>query len=182
MIIAKELRNKNIAEYLIYMFQVEDLIRAFQADMEKIYAVHIKHFDIPLKEKEETKHWYEVLCKMMKEENLLTNSGHLQFLKQKITELEGFHFRLLNANEMDTYFNLYQATLPYLTAFKEKNKQSSFRDVEAGLTGLYMLFLMRLKKQEIKPETQEAFDQFSRWLAELAKKFYEFEQGKNEFF
>jgi hypothetical protein len=41
---------------------------------------------------------------------------------------------------------------------------------------------MRLKKQEIKPETQEAFDQFSRWLAELAKKFYEFEQGKNEFF
>ena len=34
--IAQQLKAKNIAEYLIYMWQVEDLIRANECDIDKI--------------------------------------------------------------------------------------------------------------------------------------------------
>lgn len=36
MFISKQLKENNIAEYLIYMWQVEDMIRANGCDMEKI--------------------------------------------------------------------------------------------------------------------------------------------------
>ena len=34
--IAQQLKEKNIAEYLIYMWQVEDLIRANKCDIDEI--------------------------------------------------------------------------------------------------------------------------------------------------
>ena len=36
MIIAQQKRKENIAEYLLYMWQVEDMIRANQLDIDKI--------------------------------------------------------------------------------------------------------------------------------------------------
>ena len=36
MYISQQLKKQNIAEYLLYMWQVEDLIRANNFDMEKI--------------------------------------------------------------------------------------------------------------------------------------------------
>ena len=36
MIVAKQKRKENIAEYLLYMWQVEDLIRANQFDIDSI--------------------------------------------------------------------------------------------------------------------------------------------------
>lgn len=39
MIIADRLKNTNRAEYLLYMWQVEDLIRAFQFNSERIAKI-----------------------------------------------------------------------------------------------------------------------------------------------
>ena len=36
MFISRQLKQQNIAEYLIYMWQVEDLIRAYKCDLETI--------------------------------------------------------------------------------------------------------------------------------------------------
>ena len=36
MFISKQLKQQNIAEYLIYMWQVEDLIRAYGCNVEQI--------------------------------------------------------------------------------------------------------------------------------------------------
>lgn len=38
MIIASQKRKENIAEYLLYMWQIEDMIRANGLDMDKITA------------------------------------------------------------------------------------------------------------------------------------------------
>ena len=37
MFIAKQLKEKNIAEYLLYMWQVEDLLRANELDLSLIH-------------------------------------------------------------------------------------------------------------------------------------------------
>ena len=51
MFVSRQLKEKNIAEYLIYMWQIEDLIRANGCDMEKIkstiIAVSYTHLTLP---------------------------------------------------------------------------------------------------------------------------------------
>lgn len=51
MYIAQQLKEKNIAEYLLYMWQIEDMVRANGLDMEKIKANIIDRYGISDKEK-----------------------------------------------------------------------------------------------------------------------------------
>ena len=44
MFISQQLKQKNIAEYLIYMWQVEDLIRANGCDLERIKASVVANY------------------------------------------------------------------------------------------------------------------------------------------
>ena len=61
MIIARQKRKENIAEYLLYMWQVEDLIRANKFDMDSINRTVIAHYDQPEEVKKEIAQWYEEL-------------------------------------------------------------------------------------------------------------------------
>ena len=45
MIIARRKRKENIAEYLLYMWQVEDLIRANNFDMDSIRRTVVDRYD-----------------------------------------------------------------------------------------------------------------------------------------
>ncbi len=176
MIFAKELRKQNIAEYLIYMFHLEDLIRFFDANIEKLYENYICNFDIDKKNLAETKEWFATFCKMMKEEDLM-KKGHLQFLKSKMNELESFHLQLLFSSEENNYVQKFNVCINDLNIFKEKSDLNNCGNVETGITALYMLFLMRLKKMEISKETDESMERISRWMSLLSKKYYEFENG-----
>ena len=46
MIIAREKRRNNIAEYVLYMWQIEDLIRANELDMQRLRATVIAQYKI----------------------------------------------------------------------------------------------------------------------------------------
>ena len=53
MFVAQELRKKNIAEYLLYMWQVEDTIRAFDCSLRRIRDEWVSRFDYTDEQKEE---------------------------------------------------------------------------------------------------------------------------------
>ena len=53
MFVSKQLKEKNIAEYLIYMWQIEDLIRANGCDIEKIKSTIIAPYPLTEEQKEE---------------------------------------------------------------------------------------------------------------------------------
>ena len=65
MIIAEKLRNSNRAEYLLYMWQVEDLIRAYNCDMEHINKEYLSRFQLDEEKAKATQQWYADLCEMM---------------------------------------------------------------------------------------------------------------------
>ena len=56
--IADKKKQNNIAEYIIYMYQTEDLIRAFDCDMEQIRAYVLKHIPQAAEDKEALLNWY----------------------------------------------------------------------------------------------------------------------------
>ena len=51
MYISQQLKQQNIAEYLLYMWQIEDLIRANGFDMEKIRKSVIEPYPIAEEQK-----------------------------------------------------------------------------------------------------------------------------------
>ena len=57
MFISQELRKKNIAEYLLYMWQVEDLIRAYQCSLSRIQNEYISKFDYSEEKKTDLIDW-----------------------------------------------------------------------------------------------------------------------------
>lgn len=80
MIIARQKRKENIAEYLLYMWQVEDLIRANNFDMDSIRRTVVDRYDQPGDVKEEIANWYEELIEMMRSEGVM-KKGHIQLNK-----------------------------------------------------------------------------------------------------
>ena len=77
MIVAREKRKSNIVEYILYMWQVEDLIRAYQFDIDAIKEGIIPQYGISGELVDETIEWYDNLIEMMKMEQI-KEKGHLQ--------------------------------------------------------------------------------------------------------
>ena len=84
MFISQQLKEKNIAAYLLYMWQVEDLIRANQYYIEEIKSRIIVPSQLSEEDKEKEIRWFEELIQMMQREGVL-EKGHLQINKNVIT-------------------------------------------------------------------------------------------------
>ena len=90
MYISEQLKKKNIAEYLLYMWQVEDTLRAWGLDADKMAETYIPQFGLDASKSEELKGWYENLIQMMREEGV-TEKGHLQVNKNILILLTDLH-------------------------------------------------------------------------------------------
>ncbi|NOZ46666.1 MAG: DUF4924 family protein [Chlorobi bacterium] len=179
MIIAKEKKNSNIAEYLIYMFQVEDLIRASEFDITILEKKIINQFKVTEEERKEIKNWYAGLINIMQEEKV-TQKGHMQFLINTINDINDFHLKLLEASSDSKYIQLYQTAFPHIEEFKKRSKSITSNTIEICLNGLYSLFLLRLQKKEVSKESLASFSTFSDLLAFLSLQYKKYETGELE--
>jgi flagellin-specific chaperone FliS len=179
MIIAKEKRRNNIAEYIIYMWHVEDLVRAFGFDIDKIQQNIVDGFKLDAETSHTVTDWYESILQMMRSENI-TETGHLQMVKNTIGEVSEVHQLLLQSGKEQAYMRLFFQAKPNITAFRSKLNNNEISDIEVCLNALYSLLLMKMKGQEISTPTLDAMDTFSNLLALLSAKYKEWEEGKLE--
>ncbi len=179
MIIAQEKRKSNIAEFILYMWQVEDLIRASNFDLERIEETVISKFTLPRETLDEIRSWYSNLITLMAEEKIVAK-GHMSFLNNLIRELNDLHLRLLQAPDQEKYQQLYRTARPMILSFMGKSPQPYSSEIEACLTGLYGYLMLRLKNSDISTETREAMTSFSNLLAALSTRFKEIEEGSTE--
>lgn len=177
MLIAKKLKEDNISEYLLYMWQVEDLIRANGLDIEKIEEQIISHFDQNQDIKKEIKEWYENLIDMMRRENII-DQGHLIINRNVISELTELHQELLKSPKETDYSDTYYKTLPFIVELRSKSSDKNIPELETCFSALYGYLLMRLQKREISGETQAALSQISSFLRILSQKYKENRVGE----
>lgn len=179
MLIARQKRKTNIAEYVLYMWQVEDLIRAHQFNIDLIEKNLISQYSQPEKIKNEVRDWYANLMLMMYREDI-REKGHLSMLTALIDELTDLHVRLINREEQSDYKELYRKTAGYIEEFRKKSARPEAGDIETSLNALYGLLLLRLKRQSVSRETEIAMASFSRLLAMLSHIFLQVERGERE--
>ncbi len=179
MLVAQQKRKENIAEYILYLYQIEDLIRAFRLDIELIEKQLVSNYQVDDKTKHEILDWYKNLLVMMEKEGIV-KTGHLQFLTNLIHDLNEFHVKLLSSETDQIYVQTFQAVAGLITELKQKNKQAN-NDVQICLDAIYGYLLLKIQKKEITEETVEAVKRLSSWLGALSKLFKRYEAGDLEF-
>ena len=176
--IAKRKRKENIAEYILYLYQVEDLIRAFSLDMDLISENLVKAYYKDTGSTEEIIAWYENL-KVMLEREGKQERGHVQFLLNLLGEVNEFHLRLLEGDIDKIYPSIYQAVAGLVEELRKKNPNTD-EDVHVAIDGIYGYLLLKMQKKEINTETEEAVKRLSHWMAYLSKLFRDYEKGDLE--
>ena len=167
MYIAKELRKKNIAEYLLYMWQVEDLLRAYDCSLGRIRREYIDRFDYTDEQKEEMADWYGDLIRMMNQEGCRL-SGHLQINKIVMQQLEELNAELLDGTDHPFYTSEYYKVLPYIVELGETKEES---EIETCFNALYGMMMLRLQKKEVSPDTQHAIKEITTFIGMLNDEF-----------
>ena len=176
MIMAQQKRHENIAEYLIYMWQVEDLIRANEFDIEKIDATIISKYAINDDKKKEVREWYESLIKMMELEHV-KEKGHLQINKNVLIRLNDLHAQLLNSPKFPQYGAQFYHALPFIVELRSKVKPEAQADeLETCFNALYGILMLRLQGKAISEETQKAVSQIAYFIGILAAYYKKDEQ------
>ncbi|MEG2340899.1 MAG: DUF4924 family protein [Odoribacter sp.] len=176
MLIAREKKKSNIAEYILYMWQVEDMLRALKLDIQQVDQYLVAGFHTNEETNQEIHNWYDNLIAIMKYEKV-EEKGHIQVLKNIVNELTELHFFLLYKQPDMRYQQLVTMAAGNLVEFRNKaGVDNSVSDVELALNGLYGHLMLRLQKKEIHRETISAMDSFSKMIAYLAARYKQMEE------
>ena len=144
-------KKENIAEYILYLWQLEDYLRAFP-------------------EKANDSVELDEILRMMHEEGVM-QKGHIQMAKNALSEMEDLHDELL-ATEAP-YRAVIQHLEPSLNLFKAKTDRPTMSDIEACLTLLYQVMMLRLQKKEISDNTMVTVKDATQLLRFLSKTYYD---------
>ena len=178
MFISQELRKTNIAEYLLYMWQVEDIIRGYDLSLSRIRKEYIDRFNIDEEKKEEMVDWYGDLIRMMNQEGC-REKGHLQINRNVIIQLTELNERLLKSGKFALYNSEYYKVLPYIVELRKKgNKEES--EIETCFNALYGVMLLRLQKKEVSQNTKHAIQEITTFIGMLND--YYFKEKNRELF
>ena len=172
MIIASQKRKENIAEYLLYMWQIEDIISANGLDLDKIKANVIdRHTELTDEQRRQMEEWYESLIDMMHREGV-EKSGHLQLNKNVIVQLVQLHDALLKDPRFGEYTKRFYASLPFIVELRSKAGDDPKGEIETCFNALYGMLMLRLRGAEVTPDTQAAVSQISQFIALLSHYFH----------
>ena len=178
MLVANNKRKENIAEYVLYLYQVENLIRAFHLNMDLIETKLMPSYQVGEKTKAEIIAWYKNLVVMMEKEGI-QETGHFQFLQNLIVDVNEFHLKLMETGADSGYSQIFRSVAGLVNELKQKNKNAP-NDIQLSLDAIYGYLLLKMQNKEITPETEEAVKRLSSWMSALSKLYKDFESGNFE--
>jgi len=177
MIEATKKKEENIIEYLLYMYHTEDVIRSCQLNLDLIKSAIIAPSSLEEKKKLELMSWYREVVERMEKDNI-EDRGHLTELIDIIGELSYLHRNLISDPSNVKYRKLYDAANPYLVEISQKSSGATLNPIELAINGVYGVMTLKMKKQDIFPETIEAVKTFTEFLAYLGKVYHLTKRGE----
>ena len=166
MFVAQELRKKSIAEYLLYMWQVEDIIRAYGCSLPVIRKQYIDRFDYTDEQKAEELDWFGNLIRMMNEEGK-REYGHLDINRVLLKDVIDLHGMLLQSSKFPIYNAEYYKVLPFIVELKRKGNDN-VGEIETCFNALYGKMLLQMKHKDISPDTEHALDEITTFVGMLS--------------
>jgi hypothetical protein len=168
---------ENVAEYILYLFQIEELVRSLNLDIELIKAQVLEPAIRDSFQLSEQITWYEQLVREMKSKGL-QKEGHIDEVQEILVELTYLHNSLLTVMNDAKYKALCEDAQEALVEFKQKSNMAQRQDVEILMHAMSMKLQLKMRKKEISAETEAAFDLMRIQLAYLAREYQRMKSGE----
>ncbi len=163
------------------MWQVEDTIRAYQLDIDRLASEYIPLFKLDSERSEALRGWYENLIQMMREEGK-QQYGHLQINTNIIILLTDLHLQLLKSSKHPFYSAAYYKALPFIVELRSKSQQAQEKgEIENCFEALYGIMLLRAQKKEISAETAAAMAHIAKFIGMLSDYYKQDKENGVEF-
>ncbi len=180
--IAQAKRRENIAEYILYLWQLEDLLRALQFSPEAIFSTLIApRKDIAEAQKHVFLLWYMDLVNLLREEGH-EEKGHLEHTMHLIDDLHDLHLQLMKLPVGEHYRQLYAHLEPELPRLRAVLGNPGMSDTELCFRALYAAMLYRIKGEGDKSAVTDTIEFISPVIAELAAMHGRVERGEIDLF
>ena len=155
-------KESHIVEYVLYVWQMEDVARAAKFDVGALRSMFAGQEDEDLE-------WILELARTMKRERL-EETGHVFFVQATLTEMALLHDLLMGPMEDPIYVKSFQAAEPLLNELNERKMKGDYsHPVERMLTALYGWLVLRMRKEEVSLETEAAMVAIREMANSLAK-------------
>ncbi len=182
--IARGLRHTNIAEYVLYIWQLEDLFRGLQFSPEAIYSQFVApRTELSPDEQRALLSWYVELCELLEKEGK-REIGHLEHTLHIIGDLNNLHLQLLKFPVGARYrllWSTFEEVLPDLRSVAGEGN-SDISDIELCFRALYGSMLYRLKGGDGRGAVEDTLAFVSPLIAELVKLYHDVEHGAIDLF
>ena len=181
MLIALQKRRENIAEYILYLWQVEDLLRAMQFSPEAIYSTLVARIEgADEQQKENIFNWYMQIVELLRKEGK-ESKGHIDHTLHLVADLHNLHLQLMKLPVGEHYRMTYArlaAELPRLRTIMDNEEIS---DTELCFRALYAAMLYRIKGSGERA-IEDTLAVISPAIAELAAMHGKVERGEINLF
>ncbi len=182
MLIAQQKRRENIAEYILYLWQLEDLLRALKFSPDAIFRTLVEPSDCDEQKKQQIFLWYMSLANLLKEEGK-SESGHLAHTMHLISDLENLHLQLLQLPVGEEYRRLWEPLKEELPRLRIVLARDGISDMELCFRALYAVMLYRIKGDaEKQAVTDDVVGMISPVVAKLAEIYGRIERGETDLF
>ncbi|MFI3314316.1 MAG: DUF4924 family protein [Rikenellaceae bacterium] len=175
MLIAKQKRRENIAEYILYLWQLEDVIRALEFDEQAIYKHLVENSNNDDSIKQMVLYWYIDIANIIKSEGK-SDHGHMEHTIHLIGELNDLHLMLLKSDAGKSYLPLFLDLAPHLKELRNRQKESSSNDIELCFKALYGVMLQRIKQND--KFDSDVIELISPVIAMLSHIYLQVERGE----
>lgn len=173
-------RKENIAEYILYLWQIEDLLRALQFSPEAVYSQFVKPRHLPAESENIYLSWYMDIANLLRQENK-EEKGHLDHTLHLIADVNDLHLRLLKLPIGQHYRETFSRLEPYLPTLRERLGKDDVSDIEICFRALYAAMLYRIK-HEADSAVQDTVEYVSPVIAELSALYGKVERGEIDLF
>ena len=167
MIVAQKLRKQNISAYIIYMYQVEDIIRAYGLDVDRICNEYLPRFQYSKEQIADQRDWYAGLIRMMQEEGV-QESGHVQVVKNTLLLMAERHQELLADPKQPFYSAAYYKALPYIVELRSKGMGQDKNEIENCVDAVYGATVLKMQGRELSDQTKQALQPITHLLEMLS--------------
>ena len=182
MLIALQKRKENIAEYILYLWQLEDLLRALQFSPEAIYSQLVAPREVADEQKHIYLLWYMDIVNLLRKEGK-EQSGHLEHTLHLIGDVHNLHLQLMQNPVGEHYRKTFATLAPQLPNLRVMVKKDDISDTELAFRALYATMLYRIKGGNKGGEAiKDTIELISPVVGELAAMYGKVERGEVDLF
>ncbi len=174
--IARQKRDENIAEYILYIWQLEDLLRALRFDPRAVHDTLVAPRDASDEWSRAAREWYIDIGALLAREGK-AEGGHLDHTIHLIGEMNDLHLMLLEQPVGRKYRDLFARLAPSLPGLRATLGRDDVSDIELCFRALYAAMLYRMKGDHAEI-SDEVIALVSPVVATLADMYHRVERGE----